>query len=419
MSEKGVKNLLLSFNQSEWTTKTRLHGLLLIIDFITRKQGKEGAGMSGELAHDYVSSIKRRKGKETIREPIAVLMAVRILDRVRPAVFAHIKTPAVYKIAEHLKERLTFEIVLNPTMASKVANAPERKEKRDNRRFPYLAQLSADLEKLNVTEAGSRIIHRLLSNGEKAQSAKIMQDFVFGSREARVKIAPTGQITTNIGSCPREIKPELTLDGEQVALCDISHAHFCFLPIIVSDRIDHLRRHGASNSKVADYEAERESLIDFMSEGDFYRKLCDDPDDDDERERVKSKAIHLLNYKNTIAVHVPIYLRLKMMFPLTFGILENIKANDHRVVSKQLQRFTADAIAAALLKIQKRGFPAIPDVDCIICKGRHRKTVCKAIGAEVYGLSGVRCKVDGERYKPSGKGGVKSLSTMSTSVNAR
>ena len=334
-------------------------------------------------------------------------MAIGIVDRVQPHVFAHIKTPAKYRISESWPNRVKLELKLNRKMAEKLENAPERKEKRDNSRYPFRAQLLVDLGKVSLTEEGGRMLHALQSNGEKDQAGRIVRDFIYGDRPAKVTFALTGTAFTNLCSCPKELKPELVLDGRKVALCDISYAHYCLLPVMLTRRIDHMREHGASESTVEPYLQELEFLIESLSEGDFYRKLCDDPDDDDEREKVKDQLLSLLNLKTATAVHIPLYRRLKEMFPLTFGILENLKSKDHRNAGKQLQPLTAEIINGVLLEMQSRGFPALPDTDCIICQSRHRKTACKLIGEAVYKLSGVRCRVGGERFKPSGRGGVK------------
>ena len=62
------------------------------------------------------------------------------------------------------------------------------------------------------------------------------------------------------------------------------------------------------------------------------------------------------------------YRRIAAEFPITFGIVEDIKRNDHRNLGKQLQCFTADAIKAALLEVQGEGIATVPHVDALICQ---------------------------------------------------
>ena len=81
-------------------------------------------------------------------------------------------------------------------------------------------------------------------------------------------------------------------------------------------------------------------------------------------------------------------------------IVEDIKRNDHRNLSKQLHRFTADAIAAALLEVQREGIAAIPHVDALICQQKDRERVCEVIGRQIFEATGVCCTVGGIRYSP-------------------
>jgi len=55
-----------------------------------------------------------------------------------------------------------------------------------------------------------------------------------------VKVSERGQITTSIGSCPRDLLPHLLLDGEPIVSCDIANAHWNFLPLILANRLNHV-----------------------------------------------------------------------------------------------------------------------------------------------------------------------------------
>jgi hypothetical protein len=84
----------------------------------------------------------------------------------------------------------------------------------------------------------------------------------------------------------------------------------------------------------------------------------------------------------------------------TFRIVEDIKRNDHRNLSKQLHRFTADAIAEALLEVQREGIAAIRYIDALICQEEDRERVCEVIGTRIFEATGVCCTVGGIRYSP-------------------
>ena len=72
-----------------------------------------------------------------ITEPLLVLCEIGILETERPAVFAHVKASAVYCFAYSYCKRLRIEVVLTPKLAQKRACAPDRREQRLNRKFPW------------------------------------------------------------------------------------------------------------------------------------------------------------------------------------------------------------------------------------------------------------------------------------------
>jgi hypothetical protein len=108
----------------------------------------------------------------------------------------------------------------------------------------------------------------------------------------------------------------------------------------------------------------------------------------------------LLNQKNQTCQGNILYRRIAVEFLITFRIVEDIKRKDHRNLSKQLQRFTADAIAAALAEAQRERIAAIPHVDALICQQKDRERVCEIIGRKIFEATGVCCAVGGIRYSP-------------------
>jgi len=216
-----------------------------------------------------------------------------------------------------------------------------------------------------------------------------------------VRVTDRGQIVTSISSCPRELKPSLLLDGIPTVICDIAYAHHCFLPRLLLDRIAYVRRTHGDAAYLAALEAERARLTAVLSQGDYYRKFCRDGGDDAERQQKKNLLNMLLNWPNEKCLRNALYCRLKQLFPRLVDVMEDVKRKDHRNLSKQLQRFTADVVSGALEEIQAAGIPVIPDVDALICQEHHRHIVCTVLGRHMYGVSGgVCCKVNGVRYSP-------------------
>ena len=406
--------------QKEWCTRVRMRGLLLLIDFVVRNHASRGVSISTDLAHNFVSGLWRPKSRSTIREPLAILCHIGILRCVRPAVNGwHLKTSAMYALdGVYAARRIALEVDLPSCLAKKHASASVRCEERRNRRYPFRPRLLMDLTKLSLAFNSRRLILELSHNPKLRPSVKRAVEALDGVNHW-VRISPREQITTSVTGCPRKLKAFLLLGEEPVVFCDISHAHHCFLPALLSGRIDYLKRTYGSGADTSNYEAELERLTMFLSDGDYYRKLCVDPEDDSEREQKKSLLTMFLNWPNVKCQENRLYRRMRKAFPLVFTVCEDIKRKHHRDISKPLQYYTAKAINGALLEAQAKGIAAIPDVDAIICQARHKVVVCRLIGQKVHEFScGVCCKVGGIRYEPRRASPLNSSSCAETALLA-
>ena len=404
---EGMRKILAKIGQKAWCSRVRVCGLLLLIDYVVRKVGlrAKGVKISAQSARTFISRLDGPRPEGAIREPLSVLCRTGVLSIVQAAVCGpHVKASARYAIDRNNFARvITLEVNLPLYLARKRESVLSRIEAGINRKYPFKARLEAvDLKKLSFDSAVRRRIAQLLSSanfGRAARDAVVAVD----AGGHWVKINPRGQVTTSITGCPREMKLHLLLDGEAIALCDVACCHHNFLPTLVGDRIAHLRKAHGSLAEVGHYEAELKRLVDFLSDGDYYRKWCVNSEDDDEREEKKFLLTMILNWPNAKCEGNALYRRMRRAFPLTFRICEDIKRNDHRNISKLLQHLTAKAINGALLEAQAKGIVAIPDVDAIICPKRHKETVCALIGQHVYEIShGVCCKVGGVRYELRG-----------------
>jgi hypothetical protein len=164
LSEAELKALLVAKKQTAWCSRVRLRGLLLLLDYICRNVKQSGAiSISADLARSFVSKLRNRNC-DTITEPLLLLCGIGILHRVRPAVFAHVKTSAVYCFTDsYRKERLAIHTSLPPKLASKRKFAEQRRENRLNRKYPFRKQLLADLTAVSLSPSARPIIARGLS----------------------------------------------------------------------------------------------------------------------------------------------------------------------------------------------------------------------------------------------------------------
>jgi len=71
VDEASLKALLTAKRQTRWCSRVRLHGLLLLIDYICRNlKNNGGISISADLAHSFVSKIRKRDQPTTITEPL-------------------------------------------------------------------------------------------------------------------------------------------------------------------------------------------------------------------------------------------------------------------------------------------------------------------------------------------------------------
>jgi hypothetical protein len=192
----------------------------------------------------------------------------------------------------------------------------------------------------------------------------------------------------------------LLLGGEPTFSCDIANAHWNFLPLILANRLNFVSASPDRHNYINDGWREHNQLVALLSDGDFYRMWCADPQDKNERDGKKTILNILLNNKNEACARNPFYRRIRARFPITFRIVEHIKHKDNRNLSKQLHRLTADTVASALLQVQRKGIAAIPLVDALICQEKYRDRVCEAIGKQIFLATGVCGNIAGTRYSP-------------------
>jgi hypothetical protein len=399
IDESGLKGLLKANKQATWCSRVRVCGLLLLIDYISRNQKKGTISISADLARQYISKLRKKDRPTTITEPLLLLCEIGMLRRVRPAVFAHIKAPAGYCFAgPYSKESFQLKVFLTPKLAQKRAFAVDRCEKRLNRNYPWRARLSVDLHAIRFSDSARRIIANDLSSKRSENLKQLVRAVDAGVHF--IKVSARGQITTSISNCPRDLHPHLLLYGEPIVFCDISHAHWNFLPLILAKRLDHVSGSPGRHTYINDGWREHNHLVALLSDGDFYRMWCVDPKDNTERNEKKNILNILLNSKNDVCERNILYQRIRTEFPITFRTIEDLKSRDHRNLSKQLHRFTADAIEAALLEVQKAQITAIPNIDALICRHKDRKAVCESIGKQIFLATGACSKVGGIRYSP-------------------
>lgn len=400
ISISELKSLLITHGQSAWATTYRCKALMLLIDYLARHDSAKGAPLAGHTARGYISKLEGEQPHGTVREALPLLCEIGLAVPVGKPVNQHVHLSTTYRLTEQYRKRRHEEHIDLPfVLARKFQNAIPRREKGLGRRFPHRDGVRSSLALLGFPASARPTIEKLKANEDCRPSIERGVHAIDAGMHF-AKIGATGTIDTSIHCLPAQLKRLMEIDRQQVAICDVSHAHHCFLPHILSSRIDYHRKHGAFVETIAAHEREFAHLIEFLSTGDYYRKWSPNPDSDEEREKVKGLATMLLNMPLKDCENIPLYRRMHRLFPLTFRVIDDMKRRDHRIISKQTQNLMAEVMRLALLEMQERGFPAIPDTDAIICKKEHRIVACYALCAAMFTVSGgVRCKVDGIRFQ--------------------
>ena len=408
MKRQEIEIALKKSGQTLWTTRARISGLMALINHIASckkpGQGKasDGVPCSNRLARDYVSKL-RTAPAGVAREPLAALIRAGILEVTTPAkVNAFSKASACYRIAQAYRGSnfTAFDGETTSCIKRKLEQSQARREKGLNRRWPFRAQLLRDLAAVAVAsrQAAKETGDALLKSKDTRPCTKAVLNAI-STREHTVDVKPSGLIVTSLISCPRPLKPHLVIEGEPVTLCDISSAHWMFLPRIVSNRIEYCRRRSDDENGLAPLKAELVRLIELCSSGSFYESTLSSTCTAVDIKQRKYLMNLLLNSPRAKAVNNCVWQSLRRQFPLCIAIIDAIKKHDHREISRQLQFFTANAVAAALLEMQAKGLPAIPDTDCLIVRERDREAACLAIGAAMHAETrGVCVTVGGVRY---------------------
>ena len=414
VSEGRLKGMVSKVGYTEWTTQVRIEGLQLLLSYCLHRDKKNGFCMSAALAEQYVSEITKPKSRKTIRSPLALLCQIGLLVQIHPSVCSwHVMQSARYRLhPDFVRQRHPFK--LSPRQQRKLSQFEARRESRLNQRYPIRKGITEALSKLSFAENARPKIVRLMTT--KAAATNHVVEAI-DCRKHAVTFDKVGQVRTTISSLPTELKSDLLLEGEEALFADLSHAHHCFLPRLVDDRIDHHRENAvwtgcfipdgrlvvlfvAWNTQpgtVARLEVERLRLIEFLSSGDYYSKLGGE---EENRHLVKKLANTVLNFPNEKAAVIPLYRSIRRKFPATFGIVEDIKQKDHRNISNPLRHYTAKSVEEALLELQAIGILVIPQTDALLCQRQHREAVCRAVGAAVFKVSGGVCsRVDDIRYE--------------------
>lgn len=387
MDEAGIKALLCRNGQQEWTTRKRIAGLMMVIDYFARKgpgtTKKPGTSMSCELSRQYVGPLKQAKKSRAIRQPLPLLVKIGILEVAQKAVVApHRKTAARYRIHSKWAKPKEIEVMLSAQQRDKLQNAESRNERRLDRKHSFRRQLLLDLAVVGLSGEGRNLALTMMTKGEKVPIIRSLMAFIDGSNRRKSSVDPCGTIHTFVRFDPKELKPHLTIQEKPVAICDIESAHICVLPCVIQGRINWRAKRGYRTEEL---EMERQRLISILASTDIYEHLAEGRD----RKKFKKSLLSSINMPTAKAVHIDAYQHFRRTFPQTVGIIEDIKKEVHHGISRPLQYYTAQVIKGAILESQKIEVPCIPDTDALIVPKAKDKEVIKLLNRVLFDVTGI------------------------------
>lgn len=381
VGEEGLRALLSKTNQKEWMTRKRVSGLLMILSYLARRT--KASPMSSELSRQYVSTHKRAKNSKTIRQPLALLIHLDLIEVAQEAIITpHRKQSARYRISPRHGKPRPIEINLSRQQREKLANADNRLQTRLNRKHRTRSKILADLACVALSSEGSELAIAMMGDGEKEQCVKRFTKTMRDTTSHKLSYDPSGTIHHYVMQCPRELKPHITLHGKPVAICDMKSAHLCALLCVARGRVMWLKERNLETEAI---EVEITKLKLVLETGDIYLHLAEG----EERKTFKRSLLASLNTPTQKAIHMNAYKRLKANFPRITRIIEDIKKNDHRSLSKQLQFFTAEVIEEATFQAQSQAIPCLPDTDALIVPFEHEKDVRRILNESLHQFMGL------------------------------
>lgn len=381
ISPKELKSKITRKRQNGWNTEMRITGLLLLIDYFARN-GKRN--VSQDMSLDYVSQLKSKE-PGAIKNPLPLLVELRILEKVEEAIVSpYQQKPAAYRIHPKAGKPESVEVNLTKLQQRKLATAPERKEKRLNRKNRTRQKLITDLELVGLSPAGDRKALSMMAKNSKATAIKALIQGVEAESKPPPKYDPAGTIHSFPRQCPKELKPHLTIGGEPVELVDLEAAHVCTLALLARERIGWRAERGQHSDELDD---ELRSFIGLLESADIYEHLADEGCD---RDTMKDALLGTLNMQTRKAIHLRPYQLFKRAFPLIGLIVEDMKKGDHRQLSRFMIKHQSTITEGALFECQQEGIPAIPDTDGLIVPKQHGEQARIILHKHLFDVTGVK-----------------------------
>ena len=339
--------------------------------------------MSSELSQQYVSRLKRAKHADTIRQPLPLLVHLGLIEITRKAVVApHSKHSAQYRLNPSHGDPRPIQVHLSKQQREKLANAEPRRQTRLNKKHRTRSQILADLSLVTLSPAGNEISMAMVSDGEKEQGVKRFTRAMRDTESHKVSYDPSGTIHHYAMQCPRELKPHILLGGEPVAIVDMQAAHLVCLLCVGRDRVKWMEAKGRDAAEIKDELARYKATLES---GDIYEELGGTAD----RKGFKKTLLSSLNMATSKAIHLPPYQKLKASFPRIVGIIQDLKKNDHRGLSKQLRHFTAKIIESATHEAQRMEIATLPDTDAMIVPSEYERLTRQLLNNAIREVTGL------------------------------
>lgn len=394
LSMEELDKLLGRGGWKAWRSRVRVNGLLLLVaDALERaKAGRFTFGR--DRARLLCSSLPRSLVLASEpREGLTVLTGLGVFVRDEIGCCYPCARTSEFHLGGKFAKRPPFKISLS------LGNAMRRKWKERNDRViqafenknPIIGIVRVVASRLKFPQSGLEAVLRLRSSDpDEFPSAERCFKALDGGL-FKLTLDQMGTLHSPVSGCPRSVRPELVMDGEDTVEVDISGAHVVVLPKIFDQPFLKFYGIAVHPRKVAE---ERKSLIATVQSGDVYGG--DGPD----RKQRKKDLLTSLNIEAKIQMAMDVTERLLAGHPILRKVLWEVKRKNHRDLSQWLQRWVSDIVNPSVLALHENGIPSIPIVDCLLVRKRDQKSAVDELLRRLFEATGVCAMVGGVRYTP-------------------
>jgi len=283
---------------------------------------------------------------------------------------------AMYTLNSALPLR-NIKLEISETSLKKLEQARKRLAKRRRRSDPVSAWVS---DTLKLTVLPQMVACKL----SKPKYSRQIEAINSGSPWIRSK---KGRITTPVSSLPAKAREALKIEGKPVTRLDLSSSHILLLCAFLEDLAKTANQQGNRIEEIRE-------LREFLSAGDFYRRLLPEYD----RSKAKRAVQTFLNSGGRGKYDRTVSRAWRKLWPDSCRVI----LNQRKPIGPELMRRENSLIRNTIARLKAKGIRCIPVVDEIIVPFAHRQTAIEIFSDETRSMTGNNPMISGVLSKSPG-----------------